>query len=277
MLNLKGSLLSSALVLSATSTVAFAETPESDAYSPGESDSKWILGATGYLWENPYINEGDDDDSDVDDGEYDGALIPRVEYRGERFFSDSDGLGLTLFRVDGFSSGLILTGDASYLSDIDDYEDNDRLVGIEEREETLDLGFYVIHNHDNGQLKFTALQEITNEHDGQSADLKYTYNFPLDRWNITPVVGVAWASSDTVNHFVGVSERESLASNGIAAYEGDSATSIYGGVDVRFDITKHWDIHFGAHYVALGSEIEDSPLIEDNETVVSSFGFSYNF
>ena len=247
-----------------------AETPISDAYSPGESDSKWVVGAKVLGWKNPYINDGGDD-------EHQGAFIPNVEYRGERFFVDSDGLGVTLFRNNGFSTGLILGGQDSYLSDDDYFEDNDRLEGIDERDPTADLGAYVIHNHNNGQLKVTLRQEITDEHDGQTADARYLYNFPIGRWNITPVAGISWASEETINHFVGVSERESQAANNISAYEGKSTTSFFGGVTTRYDINDHWDVTFDLAHISLGEGIKDSPLIEDDNVLVTGFGVNYNF
>jgi outer membrane scaffolding protein for murein synthesis (MipA/OmpV family) len=280
MKHVKKKLLTSALMTIGLGfiNVAFAETPISDAYSPGESKSKWIVGANIALWDNPYINEGDDNDDEVDDGEFDGAGGIRVEYRGERFFVDNDGLGLTLLRSNGFSSGIVLTGNAGYLTDEENFEDNDRLNGIEERDPTVDLGVYLIHNHKDGQFKLTVLQEVTNEHDGQTIDARYSYNFPVGkRWNVTPVFGLAWASDDTVNHFFGVSETESANANNIAAYEGDSALNVYGGVNARFDITEHWDINFGLMGLAYGEGIKDSPLIEDDSTAFSHFGVSYNF
>lgn len=257
---------------------SFAEAPVSDAYSPGESSSKWAIGAGIAAWDNPYINEADDETTSADDGEYDGAFIPRVEYRGERFFSDTGALGFTAFRTGGLSTGFVLGASYSYLGDDDNYDDNSRLAGIEERDPTADLGVYLIHNYENGQLKMTLWQEISNEHDGQSFDLHYIYNFPIgSRWNITPVVGVVWASQENVNHFFGVSESESLASDGIDAYKADSTTSFYGGVSARYEINPHWDIQFGATQVSYGDEIKDSPLIKDGSTFITGFGVNYNF
>jgi outer membrane protein len=248
-----------------------ADTPISDAYSPGESDSLWIVGGTILSWDNPYINDGDDDN------EYDGTFSPRVEYRGERFFVDTDGLGLTLYRLDGLSLGVVLSGEDGYLSDEDRFEDNERLSGIEERDVTATLGGYVLHNHGDGQFRLTVSQEITGEHDGQSVDARYVYNFPVGNWDITPSIGLSWASEDTVNHFYGVSERESLAATNIASYEGDSSFSGYGGVSARYEFTEHWDVQFGAGFVAYGEGIKDSPLIEDSSTFVTGLGVNYNF
>ncbi len=283
MKNTNKKLISTVVISLLATSVSFADTPVSDAYSPGESDSKWIVGGGLAVWENHYINEGDSRDSDddeyhYDDGEYDGTFIPRVEYRGERFFIDDEGLGLTVFRSNGFSTGLILGGDYTYLSDEDEYDDNDRLEGIEERDATANLGLYLLHNHENGQVKATIWQEISDKHDGQSFDLRYSYNFPIgERWNVTPTAGVRWASDDTINHFYGVSEQESIAANDIAAYTGKSTTSVFGGVSARFDINDHWDLTFGAAAVSFGDGIADSPLVKDDNTLISGFGVNYNF
>jgi len=265
---MKGAVL---LACSVAATSGYAEAPISDAYSPGESDSKWIVGGALLVWDNPYIHDDDDDH------EYAGTLVPRIEYRGERFFSDTDGVGLTVFRTNGFSTGLILGSDESYLSDSDYYDDNDRLENIDERDATLNLGAYLLHNHGDGQFKLTVWQDISNEHEGQSLDASYTYNFPMGSWNVTPVVGLEWVSDDHADHFFSVSERESNASDGIAVYQANSSTNAFAGVSARYDITEHWDVQVGAGYVVYGSGIKDSPLTEDDDTFIGGFGVNYNF
>ncbi len=262
-LNMKRIALSLALPLLSIQT-ASAETIVSDARGPGESDSKFVAGAQGGSIGNPFRGEGTE-----------AYVIPNFEYRGERFFVDSGDLGLTVFRSNEFSGGIVLTSSYSFLADDDEYEDNSHLAGLKERDSTLDAGFYLMHTNQYGQLKLTVLDEITGEHGGQQADLKYTFDYEALNWKINPYIGIGWDSKDTVNHFYGVSDSESNLNR--AMYNGKSTLSSYAGIKARYDITDHVDITLNAAYVHLGSGISDSSIIDEDGIFISGLGVNYNF
>lgn len=241
-----------------------AEERVSDAIGPGESDSRFVLGAVIGSLDNPYAREGTD-----------GYIVPTFEWRGERLFFDDGQLGLTLFRRHGFSGGLVLTGTSSFLSDEDDYEDNDRLAGLEERDPTLDGGVYMMHTSDLGQFKLTVLDELTGKHDGQSADLNYTFDLKAYNWSINPFIGVSWSSGDSVDYFYGVSELESNSLR--AAYKGKSSTNGYVGVQGRYQITDHIEATIQASYIRFGSGLTDSSIVDEDGSFVSGIGVIYNF
>lgn len=241
-----------------------AEEVISDAIGPGESDSKFVLGAVIGSFENPYADEGTK-----------GYIVPTFEWRGERLFVDDGHLGLTLFRRHGFSGGLVLTGTSSFLSDEDDYEDNDRLAGLEERDPTVDGGVYMMHRSDLGQFKLTVIDELTGKHDGQSADLNYTFDLKAYNWSINPYIGVSWSSRDSVDYFYGVNESESSSLR--AAYKGKSSTNAYVGVQGRYEITDHIEATIQASYTRFGSGLTDSSIVDEDGSFVSGIGVIYNF
>lgn len=253
-----------ALFSSLITVNAYSETLVSDAASPGDSDSKWVVG--GYIggMTNPYADE----DSL-------GFLTPNIEYRGETFFIGDGELGVTLYRTHGFSFGAVLTGQYSYLSDKDEYDDNEKLDGLEERDGTLDAGLYATYTNEMGRLKLTVLDEITGEHGGQSADLHYTFDFKYSDWNINPTVGATWASAESVDHFYGVSNQE--ANGHRDAYKGKSALNWYAGIRGRYEITENWDVDLNAAYVFLGDGIKDSSIVDEDGLFISSVGVNYNF
>jgi|GEM_PF-859764 len=236
----------------------------SDAIGPGDSDSTWVLGAYAGTVTAPYVDEESED-----------FIAPNIEYRGEYFFISKDGIGFNLLRYDNLSVGMLLTGQDSLLSDDDDYDDNKTLLGLKERDSTLDAGIYIQHTTPMGQLKLVMLDEVTGEHNGQSARVDYTFDMKYKGININPLVGVAWTSADMVDHFFGVSTEEANADR--AAYEGKNTTSFYTGVRARYEITENWDVEIGTAYINLGSGIKDSSITEKNDVFVSSLGFNYNF
>ncbi len=237
---------------------------EGDAFAPGDSDSKWVVGGHVGSYNNPLAGE---------DTEY--FIAPNIEYRGEKFFVKDGEVAYSLYSNSGFSAGAVLTANGSLLSDKSDYKNNEKLAGLEERDGTLDVGVYFMHTTEMGRLKVTLLDEITGEHGGQSADAHYTFDYKVSGWNVNPYLGANWNSSDTVDHFYGVSDSEANANR--AAYKGDSAVNLYTGVRGRYEITKNWDVNVGAAYVHLGEGIRDSSIVEDDYIVVSHVGVNYNF
>ncbi len=236
----------------------------SDAIAPGDSDSKWVVGGQIGTISNPYAGE-----------DTVGFILPNVEYRGENFFVKDGHIAYKLFGTSGFSGGITLTGRGSFLYDDDEYEDNRALAGLKEKDGTLDAGFYLLHKSSLGRLKVTVLDEITGEHNGQSADINYIFDFKIYKWYVNPVIGLAWSSSNSVDHFYGVSEDEETATR--AAYEGDDTIDLYTGIRGRYEFTQHWDINLAAVYVNLGSGITDSSIVDEDELFISSVGASYNF
>lgn len=238
--------------------------PQSDAINPGDSDSKWVLGASIGAMTNPMA------------GEDNAAFIaPNLEYRGEYFFIKDGEIGLSLYKQPSFSAGLVLTGSGSFLQDKDDYDDNDKLAGLEERDGTLDAGAYFIHRSDMGRLKVTLLSEVTGEHHGQSADANYVFDYKVSDWHVNPFVGATWVSDEAVDHFFGVSAAE--ANSNRAAYEGESSVNMYAGVRGRYEITENWDVTASAAYLHLGSGIADSSIVEEDNIMMTSVGVNYNF
>ena len=237
----------------------------SDAIRPGDSNSKWVLGLGAAVAENPYINEDSEE----------AFAFPIIEYRGEKFFVKDGEIGYNLVRKNGFGVGLLVTGRDTYLSYDDNYDDNEQLAGVEEREVTADAGIYMLHTSELGQFKMRLLDEVSGEHSGYSADASYTFDLKWNQWRINPAVGLVWESDASVDHFFGVSEQE--ANQNLKAYKGESATTWFTGIRGRYALTKYWDVDLSAYYVRMGSGITDSSLIEENQLYATSIGVNYNF
>ena len=246
----------------------------SDAIGPGDSDSRWVLGGGVVTFNNIYVGESDMT-----------VLFPNIIYNGERFFIKDGTANLALIQLGAFSTGLIVSPDASFLSDEDEYDDNARLAGLNERDGTLEGGFYVNHTTDLGRLKFVLLTDLGSEHDGQTATLQYTFDFKYGEWFINPVVGVSWISDKKVNHYYGVSAAEAIPAVGVfpvptfvrAEYDGDSAFNAFAGIRARYELTEHWDVNTQAGVTSLGSGIRDSSIVDDDYIYHASVAVSYNF
>jgi outer membrane protein len=235
-----------------------------DAVGPGESDSTWIVG--GSLTHHNNLYAGEDNDT---------SAFPVIRYNGDRFFVKDGSLNLHLGKQEAWSYGLTLSPSGSLLSDKDEYKDNARLQGLEEREYTAEGGFYVNHTNEKGRLHFSLRSDLGSEHDGQTAVVNYTWDLRAGEWFINPYVGAEWISSNKADHLFGVNEAESTDTR--AAYQASSSFNAFAGVRGRLELTDKWDFNFNSGLVALGDGIKDSSIVDEDHLYFSSVGVNYNF
>ncbi|MBX2847169.1 MAG: MipA/OmpV family protein [Acidiferrobacterales bacterium] len=259
----KSTLFVALSVFSAVNAVSLSASG-SDAIDPGDSESTWVVGGAVGALNNPYSGEGDDV-----------WISPTIRYNGKRVFVKEDSVNIHITKSNGFSAGLKFALDAGFLIDRDNFKDNAQLAGLTERDGTIMGGIYVNHDSDLGRLSFSALTDAANEHNGRSAQLKYTFDLKAGDWNINPELGAEWLSDDYVNHYAGVSETEATSSRFL--YRADDAIVAFAGIRARYDFTDHWDINLRTGVSKLGSEFKDSPIIEDDLVYQASVGINYNF
>ncbi|MBX2849120.1 MAG: MipA/OmpV family protein [Acidiferrobacterales bacterium] len=239
-------------------------TNTSDAIGPGDSESKWVVGAAVGALKNPYVGENEDL-----------WVSPTIRYNGERIFFNDEGLGVRITKNNAFSAGLLFTLDGGFLIDEDNYQDNLRLAGLNERDGTVLGGIYLNHDNNLGRLSFSALADAGNEHDGRLVQLRYTLDFNRGDWSINPEFGLEWMSADYVNHYVGVSESEATGSR--LQFTAEDTFITFAGLRARYEFTEKWDINLRAGVNKLGTEFKDSPIIEDDLLYQASIGVNYNF
>lgn len=260
------SVLFSAIMAAVAGQAMAEEKRVSDGIAPGDTDSKWLVGATFGAISNEIV--GEDSDSE-------GLFNINVEYRGEKFFAAKDTVGYNLYRDNGMSFGVAATSKMSFLFDKDMYDDNEVLAHLKERDGTVDLGVYFIHNSDLGQLRMRVLEEITGEHKGRSFDASYTFDLNYGGWRVNPYVATNYLTDDAVDYFFGVSQEESTAK--LAAYEGKGGFNLTAGVNATYALTENWDLGFGTSITKLSDGIADSSFITDDMIYTATATVNYNF
>ncbi len=245
----------------------------SDGLAPGDSDSKWVVGAYALSINNIY--KGADNIN---------VLIPAVEYRGETFFIKNGELGAKLFgtqQTDNgiFSLGLLLKGEKSYLADKDNREESEALAGLNKRDDVGEIGMYFSHKTELGMAKVKIFNGIGDSGDdenfGNKADIYYTFNLQANKWHINPTLGVSWIDSDRVNHMFGVSTAEANANR--SEYKGKSSVNLVGALRGRYSFNENWDFNSAAIYSKLGSGITDSSIVDTDDFGLVVVGTTYNF
>lgn len=235
-----------------------------DAFAPGDSDSRWVVGGTALSINNIYAGEDNI-----------GVIVPNFAYRGDNFFVKNGSLNLTLLEKGKLSFGATAGIDASFLSKRSRYEDNSKLAGLKERDATVEGGFYINHTTNLGRLKFKVLSDLGDKHNGQTASLSYTFDFKQGNWNINPVLGMNWISDKKTNHLYGVSQEEATSSRN--AYQADSALNLFAGIRGRYEFTDHWDMSIHTGVTRLDSSIRKSSIVDEDYTYHAAVSVNYNF
>ncbi len=236
----------------------------SDAIGPGDSSSKWVLGLAAGAYNNPYTGEGTET-----------VFGPTIRYNGERFFVKDGTVNLHLAKSNGFSGGLRIALDDSFLSDNDDFKGNERLEGLSERDATALAGIYLNHDSDLGRLSFSALTDIGDKHDGHSVELNYTFDLKAGNWNINPELAAQWVSQSYVNHFAGVNADEATTTR--FEFQGEDSINTFAGIRARYEFSDNLDLDLKTGVTKLGSGFKDSPIIDDDLVYQASIGINYNY
>ena len=87
--------------------------------------------------------------------------------------------------------------------------------------------------------------------------------FQIQRLGITPMIGVTWSSSNFNDYYYGISAAES-ARSGLEEYEADSSVTPYARMVFDYSFNDHLSIWLEGSVRHLGSEVKDSPMVEDS-------------
>ena len=197
----------------------------------------------------------------------DTMVIPVAFYEGEKLYWRGPEVGFKLsdnftllgeYRFDGFDDG-----------------DSDFFEGMEKRKGTFDLGFSYEFELGPGELEIGATMDVLGEHEGYEFGASYGVGFPAFGGMISPFVEVSYLSDDLVDYYYGVRASEVTESRGF--YEGSNTINYGFGVSGFWRINENQNVIANINYEILGSDIEDSPLMEEGESAGLFVAWSYNF
>ncbi|HIG39740.1 MAG: MipA/OmpV family protein [bacterium] len=259
-------LISSSLAILALGSILCSAQADSkrDAINPGDKDVRWVVGGTFFSNDNLYEGEGRES-----------RFVPTLRFNGEKLFVRNSSIGYSIHQWNHFSIGVIAGLHGTFLSNEDNFDDNQSLIGLEERDSTIDGGIYFNHTTDMGRLNLTVLTDLGSEHDGQSAGLSYTFDLKAGKWSINPSVAVQWLSNNIVDHHFGVRSSEETITR--SAYSGGSALNWQAGIRGRYEISDHWDINLATGITRMDSEISNSSIVEEDTVYHGSVSVRYNF
>lgn len=198
-------------------------------------------------------------------------LVPLFGYEGERFYLRGIFGGYRLFKGERWSLGPVLRPRFEGY----DAQDSAALVGMQDRDWSLDAGAEWSWLADWGLIGVSLVTDVLGRHHGQELELSYTARFSGAGFEFIPSAALRWRTDHLVDYYYGVRAEEATA--GRPAYEGDDTITPAVRLAVRRKLSSKWSVLGAAQYEWLGSEITDSPIVEDSSTVSLMLGLTYAF
>jgi len=237
------------------------ETPFHDT----ESGSVGI-GYAARFGQSPYVGV-DDIGSVYSDYRYD--LVPLYLYEGDYFFAHGTEAGIHLFKPQPFNLDLIV----SYRFDRLQPEASDFLTGLEERQQSMDVGIDTSLAGNWGEINFRAVTDMLDRHQGQELELTYLFPWQRGKWTVTPSVGVTWQSENLTDYYYGVRPDEATPDR--PAYSPTSAYNWRAGLNVYYHWLESWYLFANASYEGLDKTISDSPTVSKDGLWSAYTGISW--
>lgn len=137
------------------------------------------------------------------------------------------------------------------------------------------LGLEYLYLNGNWSVAFQLLQDVSSVNDGKQARISGSYGFMSGRslWNFTG--GLEWKDSKTLDYYYGI--REDEVDNPENAYHVRGDASYYVKADWEYRFNENWSWMAVVHQRWLGSDIQDSPLIEESTVTTVFTGGVYHF
>ncbi len=242
-------------------------------------------------------------------------FLPGVSYYGQRFFWQTDTLGLTLLESIASQVNIIATisYDQTYFNDwgvgnfaIEGGGVGDGVMNIERAPVGQDLsqggtdavsgqaqsanvdldrlhkrrmaglaGLEYIYDHRYFSVGVQALADATNVHGGLQMRGAISKHLHFANHGMELTVGAQWKDADTLAYFYGV--RASEVDDPQLEYSPESDVSYYAKFDWRYRVSQHWELRGIVHHRRLGDEVSNSPIVEDDATTAAFIGGVYHF
>lgn len=230
------------------------------AQPPAPDGPQWTLGLGLVASPSPYVGV----DAEI-------FPIPVVGLRRERFYLQGVRAGYALAPPDGPWRVDLLTQVRFQGYEADD---SPFLRGMEDRDFSLDAGLLLAWEGERWSSDLTLLTDVLDESGGQEAALTVSRTFRVGRrLQIAPEAGVTWQSGDLVDHYYGVRPDEARPFR--PAYEAGSTLDGLVGVQGRYLFDRRLSLFYFLRAELLGSEVEDSPIVDDDTAFTALVGLTW--
>jgi len=201
----------------------------------------------------------------------DSMAIPILIIDYGKFYLQGPKFGYQLYSNDNYSFGL--TG--NYRLDGYEAEDSPYLVGMDDRDGTLDLGVEYSYDTGFGKVGVEVVVDTLGTHEGYQADISYSYPINFANGQLSPYIGAEYRSDDLVNYYYGVESTEVTETRQF--YQADSAVNFVTGIRSTWFSGPHHRFVAMLQFRTFDDSIKDSPIIDADDGYNMIFGYAYEF
>jgi outer membrane protein len=157
-------------------------------------------------------------------------------------------------------------------------DDSDALDGMQDRRMGLDAGVradFELPFAENFVIGAVAVSDVSSANEGQEYELGLSRKFGGEKFQFTPGCGVRYQSQRMVDYYYGVESGEARADR--PEYEPGETINYFGEATLNFGIAKDWIVVTRAGIEFLGSEIKDSPIVDEDHLLTAVIGVVRKF
>ena len=185
---------------------------------------------------------------------YDNFFIEASPFSGRPFT-----IGYSLYRDESQQVNLVAESLFFSLSE-DDQERGNMLDGINEREDSTEVGIEYFAIFKKYDVRLNVLHDAMNEHNGTVASVAISRPFFTKYFMFVPGLTLSYIDDNAADYYYGVSAQEATDFRPEYKAKGSLVTSAR--VYLERPINESWSIIASGGYVVVSSGISDSPIVQ---------------
>jgi outer membrane protein len=198
-------------------------------------------------------------------------VVPIFLVNYGNFYLMGPKFGYQLSGNDNYTFGL--TG--NYRLDGYEADDSPFLMGMDDRDGTLDLGVEYSYDTGFGKIGVEVVADTLGTHEGYQADVSFSYPINFDNGQLSPYIGAEYHSADLVDYYYGVKSTEATQIRQF--YKADSAVNPVMGIRSNWFSGPHHRFVAMLQITAFDDSIKDSPIIDADYAYNMVLGYAYVF
>jgi outer membrane protein len=197
--------------------------------------------------------------------------IPVLDLRYKRFFVQGIRFGYEVVERGPLTASVLTQARFAGLEP----EDSPFLEGMETRRKSADGGIEVLYRGRPVGFRAVLLTDILGRSNGQILSATAVTGAPLGKVLVWVGAGPTWYSQRRADYYYRV--RDDEARPGRPAYTAEATVNFDLNLTVRFAPNDRWSLFVLVNREALGSSIQNSPIVGRNSAVGVVTSFTYSF
>ncbi|WP_251358171.1 MipA/OmpV family protein [Kangiella sp. TOML190] len=198
---------------------------------------------------------------------------PYIGYKGEKFSFIGPEFRYKFYEKDGFR----IAGQLSLLAWGHGYEEDDSSLfeGMEDRDFSFGPGIVLGYKTGPWDFEFNSAFDALNNSEGMELMAKASYKFHLGSFSLKPMVALDYFDEDYMDYYYGVKASEATLAR--PQFSADSSLNKVLGITLTTNEFFGGVTSLSVQNIWYDSDIEDSPLVDDDSNVRVLLSFTRFF